>query len=145
RVDGRRIEVADSTLGVDAVEQARRRVDDRRQEVVLRPELGLETLVIERERHRRGDAVDELRLLLAQRVVMDERADPASLQLDHRRRAAGALLWQVEAPAVTVDETRAAVDPVGELERGVAECVGDRLAEVMSPAERDREAADRAS
>ncbi len=88
-IDGRRVEVRITPLVVDADEQARRRVDDRVQEVVLRAELGLEALVVERERDRGRDARDELRLV-EQRLVVHERADRPAVALDERRGAARA-------------------------------------------------------
>ena len=58
-------------------EQARRRVDDRGQELVLRAQLRLQPLVVERECRRGGDALDELGLG-RERLVVQERADPAA-------------------------------------------------------------------
>ena len=85
----RGVQVPDHALGVDADEQARRGVHDRGEELVLGAELGLEPLVVERERDRRRDAVEQLGLVV-ERVVVDERADAPAVVLDDRRGASGA-------------------------------------------------------
>ena len=76
RAKGRGIEADDLAGDVDVDEQARRGVDDRREEVVLTAQLGLQPLVVERERDRRRDAADQRRLVL-ERPVVHERARPA--------------------------------------------------------------------
>src|SRR5207249_5622145 len=98
-------------------------------------------LVVERERDRCGHALDEL-ALLEQPVLVHERADPASLVLDRRRGASRAARRELEPVALAVDEAAAVLDAVGDLERRVAERVGDCVAELLPLADREHEAGD---
>ena len=60
-------------------------------------QLGVEALVVERERGGGADRRDELGLV-AQRAVVDERADAAALALDPRRRALGIVVVRAARP-----------------------------------------------
>ena len=139
--DRRRVQVADAALDVEADEQARRRVDDRRQEVVLGSQLGLEPLVVERERHGCRHAADELGFLL-ERCIVDDRSDPPPVVLHHRRDAPRARCRELESSAVAVDEP-ALLDDVRELDRRVAERVRNRVAKRGALPDRDHEPRDR--
>ena len=144
RLDGRRVDVADHAVGVDRDEQAAGRLDDGVEVLVLRAQLGLEPLVVEGERDRGGDALDQLGLV-AERLVVHERADRPAVALHDRGDAAGARLGQLEGAAVAVDEALLLVEPEGELERGIAERLRDRVAQRHALSDRDDERGDRAA
>ena len=135
------VEVADPPLGVDDREEARRGVDDRREEPVLRADLGLQALLLERERRGRRHRVDQL-ALMGERPVVEQRGDPLAAVLDERRGACALGDRVGERATLLVDPRLALRRPVGQLERGVAERFRERVAERHAVAERDREVGD---
>ena len=92
-----------------------------------RAQVGLQALVVDRQRGRRGGGVDELGRRV-QRGVVDDRRDAAAVALDRRPRAPGARLGQVDRAAGLVDERLAVGQPVGDRQRAVAEALGQHLA-----------------
>ena len=109
-------------LGVAGLDQPRA---GRAQRLQPRAQLDLEPRVLERERGGRGRVAQQLRRL-AQRGVVDERADAAALVVDlasarGRRRLGGAVAVAVDVAAVG--------QPVGDLQRRVAELGGERVAD----------------
>ena len=104
------------TLGVGGLDEPR---PGRAQLLEARAQLRLQALVLEREPGGGDDPVDELGMV-AQRRVVDERRDRKPGALDGRGHAARAVSRQRDRLAVDVDE-RVVAQPVGELERGVAE------------------------
>ncbi len=102
-----------------------------------RSQLGLQRLVGDRERGGGGHRAHEPGLL-AQRRVVHDRADALTVALDERRLARGVELPQVDRTPFARDEVAGSRAPVGQLDRRVAERVGDRLAHTAgrdSPAE----------
>ena len=91
-------------------------------------QLGLEALVLELQRGRRGRRAHEARVV-AQRRVVDDRADELAVALDLGDGAPGARLGQLVALAVVGDVVPGRLAPVDELQRAVAERVGQRLAQ----------------
>ena len=103
---------------VDDREQARDRVDDRLEEAVLRPHLRLQPLLLEGDRDRRSDGVDELPLLgPALRSWISAATAPAAL-LDEGRRLGAASRWVAPAFAPSSSTQRLALRrPVRQPER----------------------------
>ena len=134
--------VGDPPIRVEGHQQRRCRVDDRLEEDVLRPHLGLQPFVLEPERRRCRDRVDELGFV-RERGIVDERAD------------------ELPVPAHVVPQTDAVVtgkrgavgqyqllalgQPVDEVERRVAEGVGERIPQRNTAAELDEQVGDAAA
>ena len=77
----------------------------------------------------RGDRADQLRVV-AQRAVVHDRADGAALALHAGERAGGIVLGgQRRRAAVRVDPAALVLQPVDDLQRAVAERVGEQLAQ----------------
>ena len=137
----RPVEVPEPALGVHDGEQARRRVDDRLEEAVLGADLGLEPFLLERERRRRGDGLDELGLI-AEAPVVDQSGDPLAVLIDERGR--------LRCPAQSVRAAfglRRRPMPGGRstsrrVERGIAERVRQSVSERRAVADRDGEIGD---
>ena len=92
----------------------------------LRAHLGIEPGVRGRQPRRGGDALDEPRVVEDRRVV-DERGERPAVALDERHRPRRARARQLDARTVGVDV--AAVEPVADLQRRVAERAGERVAQ----------------
>ena len=97
-----------------------------------RAQIGLQTLVVERQRGGRRGGVDELGRGV-QLGVVDDRRHAVALALDRRPRAAGAGDRQVDGVAALVDEHLAVRQPVGDVQRAVAEPLGQHLAHRALP------------
>ena len=93
--------------------------------VEARAQLGLQALVLQRQRGRGGHRAHEPGLV-GQRGVVDDRADADALALDLGHRAARARLGQLDRAPVVGDVVAGRRAPVDELERAVAERVGQR-------------------
>ena len=137
----RTVEVPDASLGVDDGQEARSRVDDRLEETVLGTELGLESLLLEGERRRGGDRVDEV-ALVGQRAVVEEGRDALPPVLHERRRDSGGGERLAQRVSVGVDPRLPFRRPVGDLQGRVAERDCQRVAKGRSLAESDREVRD---
>ena len=137
-----RVVVGDPPIRVERHQQRRRRVDDRLEEDELRPHLGLQPFVLEPERRRRRDRVDELGLV-RERGVVDERADELAVP-PHVVPQADAVVAG-ERGAVGQDELLALGQPVDEVERRVAEGVGERVPQRNTAAELDEQVGDAAA
>ena len=137
----RAVEVPHAALRVDDRQQARRSVDDRLEEAVLSTHLGLEALLLERQRRGRGDGVDE-GSLVREAPIVEERRDALAAVLDERRGVRALRQRLGERPAVLVDPALAFVRPVGEVERRIAEGLCERVAKRCPVADRDREVGD---
>ena len=92
-----------------------------------RAQLGLQALVVDRQRGGRGGGGDELRRGVELGVV-DDRRHAHALALDRGPRAAGAGVGQLDRAAGVVDEDLALGQPVGDVQRAVAEPLGQHLA-----------------
>ena len=137
-----RVVVGDPAVRVERHQQRRRRVHDRLEEDELCAHLGLQPLVLEPERRRRRDRVDELRLV-RERGVVDERADELPVP-PHVVPQTGAVPTG-ERGAVGQHELLALGQPVDEVERRVAEGVGDRVPQRDAAAELDEQVGDAAT
>ena len=135
------VEVADASLGVHDREEARRRVDDGLEEAVLRADLRLQPLLLEGERGRRRDRVDEA-ALVGERPVVDERGDALAAVLHERRGPCASRDGVGELTSLLVDPCLVLRRPVRELERRVAERVGERVSQWLAVPERDRQVCD---
>ena len=91
-------------------------------------ELRVQPGVLERDSGRRPDRVEQLGLLLQRRIV-DQRGHMRAAEVDRRR---GPAVEIVEVDRVSVDVGVGAVigEPIGELQRRVAERTGKRVAQV---------------
>ena len=90
-------------------------------------QVGLQPLVVDRQRGAGGGGVDELGPGVELGVV-DDRGDAAAVALDRGPRAPGAGLGQLHPVPELVDEDAALGQPVGDRERAVAEALGQHLA-----------------
>ena len=121
----------DDAVEIELDDRDGRCVEQRSQPFLARPqilesgeELGLEAGVLERECGPGRDGVEEL-LVVGQRGIVDERADPAAVPLDERRRPARSGSRQLDCQAGFVHIGSGLRNPVSELERGVSECSGE--------------------
>ena len=96
----------------------------------LRAHLGRETLVLEHEPGRRPHGLHERRLV-EQRRIVNERSDLFAPR-GHERDCPVRALRQLERPARSVD-VAAVVEPIRKVERRVAECAGEALAQAGRP------------
>src|SRR5262249_13803463 len=87
-----------------------------------RREVGLQALVVDRQRGRRAGRLDELGRGVQRRVVHD-RGDAAAVALDRRPGAARAGLRELDRPAGLVDEALAVGQPVGDRDAAVTEAL----------------------
>ena len=92
-----------------------------------RAQLGLQALVVDRQRGGGGGRGDELRRRVELGVV-DDRRQPHAPAVDRGPGAAGAGVGQLDRAAGVVDEDLALGQPVGDVERAVAEPLGQHLA-----------------
>ena len=97
-----------------------------------RAQVGLQPLVVDRQRRGRSGGVDELGRGVELRVVHD-RGDAVALALDRGPRAAGPGRRQVDRVAALVHEDAPVRQPVGDVERAVAEPLGQHLAHRALP------------
>ena len=91
------------------------------------PQVGLQALVVDRQRGSRGRGVHELGRGVELGVVHDRR-HPRALALDRRPGASRAGARQVHAMPAVVHEHLAVGEPVGDVQRAVAEALGQHLA-----------------
>ena len=92
-----------------------------------RAQLGLQSLVVDRQRGGLRGGGDELGRGVELGVVHDRR-HPLALVVDRRPGAAGARGGQLDLAAGVVDEDPALRQPVGDVQRPVAEPLGEHLA-----------------
>ena len=92
-----------------------------------RAQVGLQALVVERQRGGRRGRVHQLRRRVQLGVVHDRR-DAVALALDGGPRAARPGAGQRHGMAALVDEDLAVGQPVGDVQRAVAEPLGEHLA-----------------
>ena len=86
----------------------------------LRTELGLESLVVDRERSGGPDRLDQFGLLV-QMAVVHERAKPFLSPLQDRQREPRRKVGELDLVALQVDERLPVGPPVGELDARIAE------------------------
>ena len=141
RALARGVVVDDPAVGVERHQQRRRRVHDRLEEGELRAQLGLQPFVVEPERRRSRDRVDELGLVRERRIV-DERSDQLAVPSDVVPYADAG--FALERAAVRQDELLALGQPVDEVERRVAQGVGERVPDRDAAAELDDQVGDAA-
>ena len=94
----------------------------------LRFDLGRQSIVLDRQPHGAGDRGDQARLLEEDGVV-DDRGLPDAVPLEHRDGLARAVFGQLHRLAGRIDEPILAGRPVGHLQRGITERVGEGIAE----------------
>nr|WP_228431103.1 hypothetical protein [Baekduia soli] len=92
-----------------------------------RPQVGLQALVVDGQRRRRGRGLHELARRV-QRGVVDDGGDGDAIALDGRPGPARLRIGQLDAAPHVVDEHRAVGQPVGDGDRVVAEALGQQLA-----------------
>ncbi len=92
-----------------------------------RAQLGLQALVVDRQRGGGRGRGDELRRRVELGVV-DDRRHPHALVLDRRPRAPRAGVGQLDLAAGVVDEDLALGQPVGDVQGAIAEPLGQHLA-----------------
>ena len=141
-LERRGVDRQDASLRPDAHEQARRGVRHRAHEAHLRPELGLQAVVLERERGGCRHRFEELRLGVDALVVHD-RGDPLTVpfdMLDRMLLVGGRLL---DALSLWIDpgtsETVPWIEPVHDVELGVTDCSCERVAKWISRLECNHE------
>ena len=95
----------------------------------LRQHLGLEPLVLDRQTRRPADLLLQARAIDGRGVVDDDRDRPA---LPHDRRQRAALPGHGRAPSASrcVDESLRTRKPVDDIERGITQDAGQRLAQL---------------
>jgi hypothetical protein len=91
-------------------------------------QVGLEPRVVERDARGGAHGADQLRLV-AQRGVVDERRHAAPAAVHARRHPPAAIRGQLDRAAVGAHVCGVLGNPVGEVERAVAEGASDRLAD----------------
>ena len=91
----------------------------------LRPQLGLQAGVLDREPSGGANRLEQLAILVQERVVL-ERGEALAAVLEHRDRAARVGLGR---GAVEIDVAR--VDPEEQPQRRVAECARERVAHAL--------------
>ena len=94
----------------------------------LRFDLGRQPIVLDRQPHGAGNRGDQARLLEEDRVV-DDRGLPDAVPLEHRDGLARAVFGQLHRLAGRIDEPILAGRPVGHLQGGITERVGEGIAE----------------
>ena len=114
-----------ATLGILGVDEAGARCLNR---VELRPDLGLEPLVLDRQADRRDSRRHEARVV-AEDGVEGDREERASVGIDGQRRPCRAVRRRRGERAGRVLEAGAVRHPAEDLERWVAERVAQRLLE----------------
>ena len=86
--------------------------------------LGLQPRVVERDRGRGGDGLDELRIVVERRVV-DEHPELAAVALDRRRRTVATRRGQRDRLSAAVDVGALARHAIGQDEPWIAERLGE--------------------
>ena len=92
-----------------------------------RSQVGLQALVVERQRRRGGGGLNELGARL-QAGVVDDRGHSAAVVVDRRPRPVGSGLGQRHRTAALIDEATGLGQPVGDRQRAVTEAPGQGLA-----------------
>ena len=136
------VDAPDAAVGSDVHEQARRRVRDGGREAHLGSQLGLQSVVLERQRRGSGNGLHEFRLGV-ERGVVDDGGHAGAVVFDHRDRplAFGRVgrstsLWIDPAGA---SEPALRVNPVQDVELGLTQCAGESVAKRSASLECDDE------
>ena len=137
------VDAANAAVGPDVHEQARRSVRHRADEPDLGSQLRLQPVVLERESRCGGDRLEMLGLGVEPSVV-DDRGDADAVALDELHGAALVRRRLLDALALKVDpagapEAATPVEPVHDVELGIAERACERAPERLSCVQRHDE------